>query len=1245
MEWSAPVKVNVLPEHLLAVVKGQNSSSVLAFSTKPEKGLLPVRYFHVEKGFNLTESAADGFHLQNVTGEVVRAFVWDWNQDGNFDIFLFVRVSYPDYSSKTRLHYFQFDENQHSFVETRGLFDALETMELEYSPAVQVTDWFSNGHPDLVVLSQGSMIFFKGETNHTITPLTGAANPVQDISDIRPEAFHIVDWDRDGDLDFIIAEHAVYTDWVLRYFERVADGSLRERTSVSNPFKGLTIATNMQEAGLFSLEDTPDSYPNLMLRERWNGDLFVYRRHISQSLVKFNGDWTPFGNLHAQQLPIPDDWSAVDLDNNGKTDLLLCSKAGLQYVQQDKLNTYTVHEGDALGVNVSNCGSPKAVDWDGDGHLDILLARSADSMGLPSRNGCPGSVIQFFKNINGTFADQGPLCWENSSVVVYEGRPMDECPGLDAVFEVADWDNDGLPELLLGSAFFTPACMGACVPHLHFERLRNSTLMNVVSHEDSMFAALGGSFVSLQATDWNRDGRIDLMAAYNSYHEGVVLEYYPVLEDARLGKEPLFYDYRYSEEESLTQYRVVDWDGDGTPELLAKAGGAYFNPPYFSLRIFGQGTCSDNSGCNSGGYCDSASKHCSCSDAYDGADCSSCRQKFWTSSILILSGGRQCLPCDGYRMKRNDVCTGRGTCFDDASARLLVHNDLVYNRALVRGNGTCSCSDAAFGGKTCNLGVCPAGTYETIFSHHTTSSCKSSPAGSYASSNSTEYVPCKAGHYSEARSAACSKCPTGTTTAGIGAGISQASCSIDAEYWLLLALLLTECTCFCLLLFLVISSTPVADITVESNTIVVNTVRRHFFLKRPLAPLKLRLQFSGHPLLDTSEKSYLAAVMGSTNFELLENDRQKIRADVQSSMGRAYITPLRKLLCTGICGVPMVIWLLFFAAAISVTISLQVLDAHWYLKVIGPLALLLALMLKTVLWSSSTPLAKRLQKFQNILKAENPKPEACPRGPSRAVTCGQLFDLLQYFQGFIMERNMYYLCANLVLPLTKPHQLSYAELAGPKDVVWFVSHFWGSPFRHFVDSIRKHSQTVAGPTDWHVTPYWACTFSNNQWRVDEEMGTDCENSSFHLALRSTTCAGTAMVVDGEALPLTRSWCLYEVLTTLNLTQLRPDFHGLWLCTDTGVLNQGAARADIAMCIAKRLANLRLEDASASKQKDKENIDERVRTMDGGFPAVNGFVRSSIQKAIVATKHVLENDFTEVLARLSSTSLQVSRPLA
>ena len=57
---------------------------------------------------------------------------------------------------------------------------------------------------------------------------------------------------------------------------------------------------------------------------------------------------------------------------------------------------------------------------------------------------------------------------------------------------------------------------------------------------------------------------------------------------------------------------------------------------------------------------------------------------------------------------------------------------------------------------------------------------------------------------------------------------------------------------------------------------------------------------------------------------------------------------------------------------------------------------------------------------------------------------------------------MYYVNENLVKPLTQAECISYAELVGPSPVAWFVSHYWGTGLRHFVESIRKHALLMQG---------------------------------------------------------------------------------------------------------------------------------------------------------------------------------------
>jgi len=206
-------------------------------------------------------------------------------------------------------------------------------------------------------------------------------------------------------------------------------------------------------------------------------------------------------------------------------------------------------------------------------------------------------------------------------------------------------------------------------------------------------------------------------------------------------------------------------------------------------------------------------------------------------------------------------------------------------------------------------------------------------------------------------------------------------------------------------------------------------------------------------------------------------------------------------------------------------------------------------------------------------------------------------------------------------------------------VTWFVSHYWGTPFPEFVRSLSKHSEAL------HLEPaeasYWICTFGLNQWSLLQELGGQIKESSFYLALESQTCRGTSMVIDQQAAPLERVWCLFEVAITYERAGQDPDFAGLLLCTESGVLNKGTADMDVGIQIAQRLLKINLRNAQATKDEDKRKILDMVDRMEGGFKSVNHFVRTGVGNALLEMNSAFESDF-DMMARtmkIASTTLE------
>lgn len=156
--------------------------------------------------------------------------------------------------------------------------------------------------------------------------------------------------------------------------------------------------------------------------------------------------------------------------------------------------------------------------------------------------------------------------------------------------------------------------------------------------------------------------------------------------------------------------------------------------------------------------------------------------------------------------------------------------------------------------------------------------------------------------------------------------------------------------------------------------------------------------------------------------------------------------------------------------------------------------------------AESVKMQSLLENFKLQVCLSN-SPLRCPPGPQRAISAGQLQELQAFFSPILESRDMYWLCDEVVKPLTVEKRISYAELVGCGYVAWFISHWWGMPFSMTVASITKHAQRMS--SSWAHERYWICTFSNNQWAMDEEIppGAPPSGSSFYKTLRSPYCRG------------------------------------------------------------------------------------------------------------------------------------------
>jgi len=170
--------------------------------------------------------------------------------------------------------------------------------------------------------ADGSLVERVGSEN----PFDGISNNCGSIleslrrSKCQSLGLKVVDWDKDGDMDLIVGG----VDGNVRFFERVADGTIVERTESDNPFRDVSVHHNARPE---AVDWDGDEDIDLIVGDD-DGKVHFYERTGSKEIVKRTGEANPF----------------------------------------DSIAGYWTWGGAWMGG-----AAPRAVDWNGDGKLDILV--------------------------------------------------------------------------------------------------------------------------------------------------------------------------------------------------------------------------------------------------------------------------------------------------------------------------------------------------------------------------------------------------------------------------------------------------------------------------------------------------------------------------------------------------------------------------------------------------------------------------------------------------------------------------------------------------------------------------------------------------------------------------------------------------------------------------------------------------------------------------------------------------------
>eukprot|EP00933_Yihiella_yeosuensis_P071210 TRINITY_DN7940_c0_g1_i7.p1 TRINITY_DN7940_c0_g1~~TRINITY_DN7940_c0_g1_i7.p1 ORF type:complete len:769 (-),score=124.33 TRINITY_DN7940_c0_g1_i7:86-2392(-) len=222
-------------------------------------------------------------------------------------------------------------------------------------------------------------------------------------------------------------------------------------------------------------------------------------------------------------------------------------------------------------------------------------------------------------------------------------------------------------------------------------------------------------------------------------------------------------------------------------------------------------------------------------------------------------------------------------------------------------------------------------------------------------------------------------------------------------------------------------------------------------------------------------------------------------------------------------------------------------------------------------------------------------------------------------------RNMHDVNAAIIKPATKSRRCSYAELFPEQKVEYFVSHCWDHAFKNFIRALELYAHSV-GSED---PAFWICSFANLQHEVS--LGESLQKSPFNIALTCKTCKGVVMVLDSELVPLSRIWCLYEVMRT---KQLELNFD---MATEKGCLTRYDPIGDkshelrrTVMLLGENLLQVDVANARASNEKDKEmimsEIDKKV-----GREQLNISIRAFLVQSMKAVLRILDPSVSNILA--------------
>jgi hypothetical protein len=290
-------------------------------------------------------------------------------------------------------------------------------------------------------------------------------------------------------------------------------------------------------------------------------------------------DWNKDG--HPDLIVGDEDGRVAFIENTGKLDAT--------HTPVFKAPRYFQQEADL--VKFGALASPFGVDWNGDGSIDIISGDSAGYIGFIENLSKPG--------------DEKPK-WAAPKYLEVDGKPIRIMAGPNGSIQgpaeakwgyttlsVADWDGDGLPDIIVNSIWgkvvwyrnigtrTAPKLAAAQPIEVEWESAAPKLAWGWQKPEGK--ALLTQWRTTPYAIDWNHDGLIDLVMLDQ---EGYLAFFERAKRDGKLvllppkrvfcdeKGEPLHFATGPAGKSGRRKFCLVDWDGDGKTDILINSGNA-----------------------------------------------------------------------------------------------------------------------------------------------------------------------------------------------------------------------------------------------------------------------------------------------------------------------------------------------------------------------------------------------------------------------------------------------------------------------------------------------------------------------------------------------------------------------------------------------------------------------------------------------------------------------------------------------